>query len=70
MEHRLKEQIAANAEYLNDYLSVLNTARQELEQAPQNRLLQIRVAMLEASIEIMIENIDMLRGQLRNLALQ
>ena len=70
MEHRLKEQIAANTEYLNDCVAILQSARQELEVAPHNRMLQIRVAMLEASVQIMIENIDMLRVQLKSFTLQ
>ena len=67
MKHYLKEQIAANAEYLNDYVTALLSAQYVLEEAPLNRLLRIHITMLETSIQIMIENIDMLQVQLKSI---
>ena len=57
-------------EQLHRSLSVLNKARQELEHCPDNRLRQLRVSLLEASIQIMIENIDTLLNELRGCVLQ
>ncbi len=70
MEHELRQQIAVHHEQLNYSLSVLTKARQELEHCPHNRLRQLRVSLLEASIQIMLENIDTLLNELHGCVLQ